>query len=155
MSKQAYKFRLYPTKKQAQALQWTLDRARELYNAALQERRDAYRMAGKSINYYDQANQLPEIKDIREEYKDIHSQVLQDVLRRVQKAFDHFFRRVKQGEEPGYPRFQGKNRYDSFTYPQTGFALTHDNRVSLSKIGSLKVKLHREIKGTIKTCTIK
>jgi putative transposase len=92
MSKQAYKFRLYPTKKQAQALQWTLDRARELYNAALQERRDAYRMAGKSINYYDQANQLPEIKDIREEYKDIHAQVLQDVLRRVQKAFDHFFR---------------------------------------------------------------
>jgi transposase len=89
MSKQAYKFRLYPTKKQAQALQWTLERARELYNAALQERRDAYRMAGKSITYYDQANQLPEIKDIREEYKDIHSQVLQDVLRRVQKAFDH------------------------------------------------------------------
>jgi putative transposase len=155
MSKQAYKFRLYPTRKQAQTLQWTLDHARELYNAALQERRDAYRMAGKSITYYDQANQLPEIKNIREEYQAIHSQVLQDVLRRVEKAFDNFFCRVKRGEEPGYPRFQGKNRYDSFTYPQTGFSLTHDNRVSLSKIGSLKVKLHREIKGTIKTCTIK
>src|SRR6266481_8076931 len=100
MSKQAYKFRLYPTKKQAQVLQWTLDRARELYNAALQERRDAYRMAGTSITYYDQANQLPEIKDIREEYNDIHSQVLQDVLRRVKKAFDNFFRRCKNGEEP-------------------------------------------------------
>jgi putative transposase len=111
MSKQAYKFRLYPTKKQAQALQWTLERARELYNAALQERRDAYRMAGKSITYYDQANQLPEIKDIREEYKDIHSQVLQDGLRRVQKAFDHFFRRCKAGETPGFPRFQGRHRY--------------------------------------------
>lgn len=155
MSKQAYKFRLYPTRKQAQALQWTLDHARELYNAALQERRDAYRMAGKSISYYDQAKQLPEIKAIREEYQAIHSQVLQDVLRRVDKAFDHFFRRVKQGQAPGYPRFQSKNRYDSFTYPQTGFSLTHDNRVSLSKIGSLKVKLHREIQGTIKTCTIK
>ncbi len=155
MSKQAYKFRLYPTKKQAQALQWTLDRARELYNAALQERRDAYRMAGKSINYYDQANQLPEIKDIREEYKDIHAQVLQDVLRRVQKAFDHFFRRCKAGETPGFPRFQGRNRYDSFCYPQAGYALTADHRVCLSKIGSIKVKLHRKIQGTIKTCTIK
>ena len=143
MSKQAYKFRLYPTRKQAQALQWALDRARELYNAALQERRDAYRMTGKSIRYYDQANQLPEMKEVREEYNAIHSQVLQDVLRRVQKAFDHFFRRCKNGENPGYPRFQGRNRYDSFTYPQAGFSLTHDNRVALSKIGSVKVKLHR------------
>jgi hypothetical protein len=133
MSKQAYTFRLYPTKKQAQALQWTLDRARELYNAVLQERRDAYRMAGKSITYYDQANQLPEIKDIREEYKDIHAQVLQDVLRRVQKAFDHFFRRCKAGETPGFPRFQGRNRYESFCYPQAGYALTADHRVCLSK----------------------
>ncbi len=155
MSKQAYKFRLYPTKKQAHALSWTLDRCRELYNAALQERRDAYRMAGKSITYYDQANQLPEIKDIREEYQDIHSQVLQDVLRRVKKAFDAFFRRCKNGEEPGYPRFQGRNHYDSFCYPQGGYNLTHDNRVCLSKIGSIKVKLHRQINGTIKTCTIK
>ncbi len=155
MSKQAYTFRLYPTKKQAQALQWTLDRARELYNAALQERRDAYRMAGKSLNYYNQANQLPEIKAIRQEYQDIHSQVLQDVLRRVDKAMKAFFRRVKAGERPGYPRFQGKNRYDSFTYPQVGFSLTADSRVCLSKIGSIKVKLHRAIKGSVKTCTIK
>src|ERR1700730_9261263 len=69
------------------------DETRCVLTQSLQERRDAYRMAGKSITYYDQANQLPEIKDIREEYKEIHSQVLQDVLRRVQKAFDHFFRR--------------------------------------------------------------
>ena len=103
MFKHAYTFRLYPTRKQQERLQWTLDRARELYNAALQERKDAYRMAGKSITYYDQANQLPEIKQIRPEYNDIHSQVLQDVLRRVKKAFDNFFRRVKHGEEPGYP----------------------------------------------------
>jgi putative transposase len=155
MSKHAYTFKLYPTRKQQERLQWTLDRARELYNAALQERRDAYRMAGKSITYYDQANQLPEIKDIREEYQDIHSQVLQDVLRRVKKAFDNFFHRCKSGEQPGFPRFQGRNRYDSFTYPQAGYSLTVDNRVCLSKIGSIKVKLHREVKGTVKTCTMK
>ena len=173
MSKQAYTFRLYPTRKQFARLQETLDACRTLYNAAVTERRDAYtfhvrqhhnyydeptRLARSreiGINYYSQATQLPEIKDLREEYHEIHSQVLQDVLRRVQKAFDAFFRRCKNGEEPGYPRFQGKGRYDSFTYPQSGFALTHDHRVRLAKIGSIKVKLHREIKGTIKTCTIK
>lgn len=173
MSKQAYKFRLYPTRKQRECLQKTLDACRILYNAALQERKNAYdfhvrrhpsyydaqtskqRRRELEINYYSQANQLPEIKDIREEYQDVHSQVLQDVLRRVQKAFDAFFRRVRNGEEPGYPRFQGKSRYDSFTYPQAGFSLTHDSRVCLSKMGSIKVKMHREITGTIKTCTIK
>lgn len=150
----SFKYRLSPTRKQAEKLQWTLDRVRELYNAALQERRDAYKMAGTSINYYDQANELPDIKDIREEYKDIHSQVLQDVLRRVDKAFKAFFRRIKGGETPGYPRFQGRDRYDSFTFPQGGYSLTHDSRVCLSKIGSIQVKLHRELQGTIKTCTM-
>ncbi len=155
MSKQAYTCRLYPTRKQQACLQWTLDRARELYNAALQERRDAYRMAGKSITYYDQANQLPEIKQDREEYQDIHSQVLQDVLRKVDKAFKAFFARCKRGDTPGFPRYKGRNQFDSFTYPQAGFSLTHDSRVCFSKIGSIKVKLHREIKRTVKTCTIK
>ncbi len=155
MSKQAYKFRLYPTRKQAQALTWTVDRCRELYNAALQERRDAYRMVGKRINYYDQANQLPDMKEIREEYRGIHSQVLQDVLRKADKAYKAFFARCKRGATPGYPRYKGRNQFDSFTYPQGGHSLTHDSRVCLSKIGSIKVKLHREIKGSIKTCTIK
>jgi putative transposase len=155
MSKQAYKFRLYPTRTQQERLQWTLDRARELYNAALQERRDAYRMAHKSITYYDQAHQLPEIKQERQEYQDIHSQVLQDVLRRVDKAMKAFFRRCKAGEKPGFPRFQSRNRYESFCYPQGGYSLTADHRICLSKIGSIKVKWYRQITGTIKTCTIK
>ena len=123
MSKQAYKFRLYPTHKQLECLQWTLDRTRELHNAALQERRDAYRMAGKHITYYDQANQLPEIKGIREEYNDIHSQVLQDVLRKADKAFKAFFARCKRGETPGYPRYKGRNQFASFTYPQGELSL--------------------------------
>ncbi len=150
-----YKYRLYPTKQQEQKLTWTLDRTRELYNAALQERREMYKYTGKGTTYNAQANQLPEIKETREEYKEIHSQVLQDVLRRVDKAMKAFFRRVKNGETPGYPRYQSASRYDSFTYPQTGFSLTHDNRLCLSKIGTIKVKLHRDIQGTIKTCTIK
>jgi transposase len=139
--RKAYKYRLSPTKQQEQHLFWTLARCRELYNAALSERRDAYRMAGKSVSYYEQKRALPEIKtEIRPEYQDIHSQVLQDVLLRLNRAFENFFRRVKNGEEPGYPRFQGRNRYNSFTYPQGGYALTHDSRLCLSKIGSIKIK---------------
>jgi len=152
--KRAYKFRLYPNKRQEEKLFWTLNRCRELYNAALSERKDAYRIAGKSISYYEQKRDLPEIKEIRPEYNDIHSQVLQDVLLRLKRAFDRFFDRVKKGQKPGYPRFQGRNRYDSFTYPQSGFAL-EEKHLTLSKIGTLRVKVHRKVEGTIKTCTIK
>lgn len=150
-----YKYRLYPTKKQAATLQWTLDRCRELYNAAVQERRDAWKMCSTSINFTMQCAELPEIKEIRPEYNDVHSQVLQDVLRRVNKAFKAFFRRVQNGEKAGYPRFQSKNRYDSFTYPQQGFSLTHEDRLCLARIGTIKVKMHRQIEGKVKTCTIK
>jgi putative transposase len=151
----AYKFRLYPTKKQVGKLEWLLRRCKELYNAALQERRDAYKMCGVSVSYQMQAEQLPAIKKLREEYQDIHSQVLQDVLRRLDKAFQAFFRRVMNGETPGYPRWKNGDRYHSITYPQGGFELLHGNRLHLSKIGHIKIKLHREMKGKVKTCTIK
>jgi len=154
--RKAYKFRLSPTKQQEKTLFWTLTRCRELYNAALAERKEAYRMAGKSITYYEQKRDLPEIKaELREEYQQIHSQVLQDVLLRLKRAFDAFFRRVENGEEPGYPRFQGRNRYHSFTYPQGGYSLTHESRLCLSKIGSIKITLHRPLEGTSKTCSVK
>ena len=175
----AFKYRLYPTKKQAQTLFWTLTRCRELYNAALSERKDAYQshqritvsqnqetgqvvaammlapQKVKSVTYLQQKRDLPDIKARRSEYQNIHSQVLQDVLLRLERAFKNFFRRMNNGETPGFPRFQGRNRYNSFTYPQGGYSLTHDSRVCLSKIGSIKIKLHREIQGKIKTATVK
>ena len=162
--RKTFKYRLYPNKQTEQKLYWTLTRCRELYNAALSERKDAYKYAGKSISYYDQQNDLPEIKaEIREEYQDIAAHVLQDVLRRLNNAFDNFFRRCKNGENPGYPRFQGRNRYDSFTYPDgAGWKLTVEEQgkklqgtLSLSKIGQAKVTLHRPLEGKIKTVTIK
>jgi putative transposase len=149
------KYRIYPTKQQEQQLFKTLALCRELYNASLEERKEAYRMSKVTITSNQQANQLPDIKELRPEYDDIYSQVLQDTLRRVHKAMQNFFRRVKNGEKPGYPRFKGYNRFDSFTYPQSGFSLTHESRVCLSKIGSIKVKLHRPVEGRIKTATIK
>ena len=155
MYKKAFKYRLYPTKQQEQVLLTTLNLCRELYNASLEERKEAYRMSKATVTYNQQANQLPDIKELRPELNDIYSQVLQDTLRRVHKAMQNFFRRVHNGEKPGYPRFKGYNRFDSFTYPQSGFSLTHDSRVYLSKIGSIKVKLHRPLEGKIKTATIK
>jgi transposase len=97
---------------------------------------------------------LPEIKQIRPQYNAIPSQVLQDVLLRLKRAFDRCFERVKNGEKPGYPRFQGRHRYESFTYPQSGFLL-EDKKVTLSTIGTIKVKAHRKIEGGSKTCTVK
>ena len=120
----------------------------------MQERRDAYRQLKKSINYYDQANQLKDIRDLRADLGGLHSQILQDVLKRLDKAFKAFFRRVKLGETAGYPRFRGKHRYDSFTYPQSGFRLD-GNKLTLSKIGSCRLRLSRPVEGRIKTCTIK
>ncbi len=131
-------------------------RCRELYNAALTERKDAYKYAGKSVSYYDQQNDLPEIKaEIRQEYQDIAAHVLQDVLRRLDRAFQNFFRRCRNGENPGFPRFQGRNRYDSFTYPDGAGWKFDGQDLHLTKIGKAKVRLHRPLEGKIKTVSIK
>ncbi len=152
----AYKYKLKPSAKvEAIFIAW-LATLCELYNAALQERRDAYHIGHTSIGFEDQANQLPEIKKEREDLARIHSQVIQNVLKRVKFAFDNFFRRVKEGQKPGHPRFRGPSRYDSFTYPQSGFELNQKTKkLRLSKIGTVKVHLSRPIEGQIKACTIK
>ncbi len=169
----AYKYRLYPTDAQIECLNWTLSRCCELYNAALQERKDIWNVCKKHPNFYDtawreehardyrvtyvdQANALPELKrESRPEYSAIGSHVLQDVLRRVEKAFAGFFRRVSCGQKPGYPRYHSCKRYDSFCFPdQSGWKLKED-RLSITGIGTIKVKMHREMKGIIKTTTIK
>ena len=185
MSIKAYKYRLYANKQTMEKLHWVLDRCRELYNAALQERRDAYEIGVKrhpnyyddesrtrltrehAIGYYEQKRELVEIKEARPEYQEITSHVSQDVILRLKRAYDDFFRRVQNGEQPGYPRFQGRNRYDSFTYPDgAGWKLEAQKRptdkkgivkvnLRLTKIGTVKLHLHRDIKGRIKTVTIK
>ena len=153
MARRTFKFRLYPNRRQRDKLQATLDVCRELYNAGLEERRNAWSAHRKGIGYIAQANQLGDIKAIRDDVRAVHSQVLQDVLRRLDKTFQAFFLRCKRGQVPGFPRFRSKSRYDSFTYPQAGFKL--NGRLSLSKVGDIKIKLHRAIKGEIKTLTVK
>ncbi|MGK0617533.1 RNA-guided endonuclease InsQ/TnpB family protein [Meiothermus cerbereus] len=159
MTRKAFKYRLYPTQPQRNDLERTLALCRHLYNAALQERREAYQKAGKTVGFYEQKRWLPEIRTELPEYKGIHSQVLQNVIERVDKAFQGFFRRVRAGQKAGYPRFKGRERYDSFTFPQarqTGVKLQEGGkRVLIYGIGSVKVKLHRPLEGRLKAATVK
>jgi len=148
--RKSYKFRLYPTKEQELVLVKTLDVCRYIYNEFLADRKNAYDRCNQGLTTFDQIIQVKYL----ELNTEVFSQVKQDVLRRLGKSFDAFFRRCKTGETPGYPRFKGKDRYNSFTYPQSGFKI-EENRLKLSKIGSIKIKQHREMEGKIKTCSIK
>jgi putative transposase len=126
-----------------------------VYNQCLAQRKEVWEKEQKSISCYDQINQLPSLKKTDERYQSVFSQVLQDTVKRLDKSFKNFFRRIKAGEEKaGYPRFKSARRYDSFTYPQNGFKL-NGKKLSLSKIGDVKINLHRPIEGEIKTLTIR
>jgi putative transposase len=152
--RKAFKYRIFPTKAQRTRMEETLEKCRLLYNAGLEQRRSAYQRQHVSLSKTRQQADLPDLKAAYPEFSEVYSQVLQDVLARLDKAFDAFFRRVKRGEKAGYPRFRGKGRYDSFTYPQLGFGLK-DGRLHLAKIGAVKIKLHRAIVGQVKTLTIR
>ncbi len=155
----AYRFRLYPSADQERKLNEQLESCRQLYNSFLLERRYAYRGNKKSLTYNHQQNQIPELKQEFEEYRNIHSQVLQDVARRADRAYQNFYRRIrekKQGvrQKAGFPRLKGKGQYRSLTYTQSGFHLMENGHLKLSKIGELRMFQHRDIVGEIKTFNI-
>ena len=137
-------YRVYPTKRQEGVLFHWLNLHRELYNAALQERREAYRKCGVSIGYNAQQNVLPEIKVFRPDLIPLGSQALQETLRRVDRGMKAFFRRIKAGEKPGYPRFRGSDRFDSFTYPgPAGWSISTEGKrptVNIRNLGILKTR---------------
>ena len=147
--RKTFKYRLWPSRKQRESLRATLEVCRDLYNDALQERRDAWKTCRQSVSFEMQSAQLPACKEADVAMQGVYSQVLQDVLHRVDKTYKAFFRRGS-----GWPRFRGKGRFDSFTYPQLGFSL-QGTQLSLSKIGNIKVKLHRSLQGEVKTLTLK
>jgi len=149
-----FQYRLRPTKAQITKLNEQLELCRWVYNETLAIRKNAFEQEGKSVSYFESKRMLPIWKETEPELRSVHSQVLQDVVLRVNMAFKAFFRRVQSGEEPGYPRFKGKNRYDSISYPQSGFSIDGD-KLWLSKIGDIKFKLHRPIEGFVKRLTIR
>lgn len=156
--RRAYTFRLRPTARQHVALSQCLAAHRELYNAALQERRDAWRLRGISVSYGDQSAQLKEIRQVRPDVAVWSFSSQQATLRRLNRAFAGFFRRVKAGETPGYPRFKAAHRFDSVEWPRDGDGCRWQpdrRRVHLQGIGHVKATLHRQVQGRVKTIQVR
>src|ERR1700733_9880808 len=152
--KKTFKFCLKPTSAQLQMFANFSGASRWLYNYGLERKRKAYEEEKKRLSYYDLNNELPVLKEDEKTswLKNIHSQVLQQALKDLDNAFQHFFRRVRLKEEPGYPKFKAKGEHDSFRYPQ-GVKIQGD-QIYLPKIGKVRFKKTREIEGKLKQTTI-
>jgi len=152
--KKTFKYRLLGNETTFGNAERWLNLCRHLYNAGLEQRISAYRGSRISLSCYSQMNELPELKVDFPEYREVGSQVLQDVLERLDRAYRSFFRRVRNGNgKAGFPRFKGRDRYDSFTLKQAGWRL--DGRYfSIRNVGRFKLRLSRPIEGDIKTVTI-
>src|SRR6476646_2676610 len=122
--RKTFKEKLRPTPEQERALDAVLWRCRDLYNTALEQRITAYQRRHVSISRYEQGAELKEIRAALPEYAAIHSHILQDVLARLDKTYQAFFRRVQRGEKAGFPRFKGRTRWHSFTFKEYGNGAT-------------------------------
>jgi len=154
--RKSFKYRLFTNKTQETKLDGLFDSARFLYNCALEQRIVCYKQWKKSINYYDQANTLKEIRSFDEGIAKLNYSASQDILRRLEKAFQAFFRRIKNGDKPGFPRFKGKDYFDSITFPTYGDGIKLKNgKLYIQNIGAVRINLHRNIEGIVKTTSIK
>ena len=155
--RKAFKYRLYPTTKQATLLQGQLEECRQVYNHFLADRIQAYKDRGESLQLYQQQARLPFLKTCRASLLQVHSQVLQNVAVRLDLAFQAFFRRCKEeGKKVGFPRYKGEGRYDSLTYPQFVNGCRLDAKgLRLGKVGCIRIHQHRPLEGVPKTCTIR
>jgi putative transposase len=145
-----FRYRLYPTRAQD-------ERMREFYNAALEQRRDAYRKQGVSVSCVAQQSEIKDVRIVRPEYAAVHTELLQDALVRLDRGFEGFFRRAASGQAPGFPRFKGKGRYASFGYRRctaphgkTRWLVAGGKRLSLTGVGNVKIRLHRPMEGSLK-----
>jgi putative transposase len=154
LMRKTLKYRLYPTTRQTHLLEETLEICRQIYNQTLAHRKEAWAQRHETLSLYETNAMLTQWKREHPTLRQVHSQVLQNVQERVDLAYKAFFRRVKAGENPGFPRYRGPGRYDSFTFKQSGFAV-QERLLRVSKIGGLRLVLHRAIEGTIKTLTVR
>lgn len=147
---------MYPNQQEKEIINKVLEVCRWLYNHFLAERRDKYEKEQKRASYTRQQNSLPALKKTNPNLQGVYSQVLQDVAQRVKKTFQGFFLKLKSKTgKAGYPRFKSFGRYDSFTYSQNnGSYKLEQGQLRLASIGKVKIKLHRELEGEVKTCSI-
>jgi putative transposase len=150
-----FKYRLYPSKSQEQNLFRVLNAARGLYNMALAERKLAYQVEGRSVKLNDLEKLAKQYRQTFPYAQQMFSQTAQSVVKQADLAYQAFFRRVKNGEQPGYPRFKGRQRFNSFEFKQYGNGAKIDGRrLKLFGIGRVAVRWHRPLEGTIKTVRI-
>lgn len=147
----AFTFRLQPNATQSSMLDRILTDNCETYNAALQERRDAWKLQRKSVTMYEQMAELTELRKDGS-YNWISCRIMRDPLHRIDRAFNAFFRRCKSGEKPGFPRFKSSRQYDSFTFPANA---VRDTSIRIPKLGETRMHGGRSIKGTPKQITVK
>jgi putative transposase len=153
--RKTYKYQLIPTSAQERGLDEVVWRCRDLYNVALEQRITAWQRRRVSVSRFEQEAELEDIRAAFPEYEAIHSHVLQDVLARLDKTYQAFFRRIQRGEKAGFPRFKGRNRFHTFTFKEYGNGARLDNgSLVLSKIGRIGIRWSRPIEGTPKTVTI-
>ncbi len=150
-----FAYRLYPTKSQIQRLEQTIEVCRKFYNNCLSERKTFYALTGGSISKVEQLRHVKIAKEIDPKARNIHSHILQVVAADLDKAFAAFFRRIKIGEKPGYPRFKGRGRFDSFGLKEYGNGFRLDGRrIKISGIGRIAVRWHRELPSQPRTLRI-
>jgi putative transposase len=151
-----YKYRFYPTSKQIRTLVSQLDGHRFLYNQALAQRKETYEQTGKGIGYTAQAaGLLPKLRKGNDNLVLCNYSSLQQTLRRLDKSFKTFFRRIKSGEKAGYPRFKSSERFNTIAYATLGDGCQiKENRLYLQNVGCVKVKWHRSIEGQVKTLSV-
>ena len=151
-----YRYRLHPTVRQAQALSRQLGLQRELYNAALEERIGAWKWERRSVTFFDQCRTLTGLKAVRPEVLSSGVTLCRGTLKRLDRAFAGFYRRVQRGEPPGFPRFRSAQRWDSLQWEdRSGWKLTDVHRLRLLGIGEIKMNYHRAHQGTPKAITVK
>jgi len=153
----AYKYRLYPNRGQQHALAAMLETHRRLYNVCLAQRREAWQDEQRSISYGDQSAWFKRERQTNPYFAKLNFSSAQATMRRLDKAFRNFFRRVKvKAEKPGYPRFKAHGRFESIEFPSYGDGIRLlDNRLRVQHVGLLKAKVHRPHQGTVKTATLK
>jgi putative transposase len=150
-----FRYRLYPSKAQRKCLESTLETARCFYNDCLGERKAVYELEHRTITEYEQASRVKIHKANNPYAQNVHTHILRTVVSDIQKAFDGFFRRVKAGETPGYPRFKGANRFHSFGFRECGNGFKIDGRrLRISGVGRVGVRWHRPVEGRIKTLRV-